>query len=989
MNSPDARPGAADALDSLSDYDVQFGGYDCLMPRRVRQVLLVASPYDAFIIAEDDRLTEIIFSEYLDLNLRFTPQVTRVADAAAALRKLAECPFDLVITMMRLGDMDYLSLAAKAKAIAPHVPVVLLTYSLSDLGRVKESPNIDRTYLWTGDIRILIAIFKQIEDRLNLDEDIRNAGIQVLLLVEDSVRYYSHYLPMIYTELLEQTRRLIAEGVNLSHKMLRIRARPKILLARTYEEAWDIYSRYRSHLLGVVTDIQFPREGKNDPEAGLRLISAIRKEIWDMPALLQSSDASLGARAAGIGACFIQKGSPTLREDVRVFMRDHLGFGDFVFRRPDNSIVGRVPDLPAMVDFLKTVPEESLVYHIKRNHFSRWVMARTEFELSHRIRPRQVSDFEDVEAVRQYLIETFKEFLQNRQAGVVVDFSRHYFRDDCPFVKIGGGSLGGKARGLAFLHSFLSRCKFPEEARGVRIRVPHSIVIGISVFEAFIEENNLRTFLASRPLDDELRGALLRARLPQQVFQDLETIISRVNYPLAVRSSSLLEDSQNQPSAGVYETYMLPNSHPDPAVRLEQLCQAIKMIYASTYLQKARTHLEAVTMTPEDERMGIVIQRLVGARHGSRFYPDISGVAQSYNYYPIAPAKAEEGIATIALGLGRMVVDGGRSMVFVPAHPTRAIQFSTAEDCLANSQREFVALDLKRNEFSPIQGCTGDLQMLDLGAAEADGVLASVGGVYSPDEQRLYEGVSRPGIRLVTFADILHNDGFPLAAILRWVTDFGAKAVGAPVEIEFAVDLAAREFNVLQIRPMASWSVEAEVGLDTVPAERIVCHSPRALGHGIIDSVRDVIYVKPESFDPSGTPVIARQIGELNAALRREGRRFALIGPGRWGSADHSLGIPVRWEEISAACLLVETNLEGFIVDPSFGSHFLHNVISLGIGYFTVRPHAHEGRIDWDWLAAQKPLQETRYVRHLRFDAPLEARIDGRTAEGALLKPAP
>ena len=973
---------------SLFDTEIQFGGFDKLMPYRIREILLVSSPYDSSSIAEDDRLTELIFSEYLDLRLHYAPRVTRAATAKEALEHIRKGRFDMILTMMRVGNMDIIDFAREVKKLSPKLPVILLAYNLLDVERLREEnfEGIDRVFLWLGDVKILLAIIKLIEDRMNLDHDLQVAGVQTILLIEDSVRFYSAYLPLIYSELMKQTSLLIAEGVNLSHKMLRMRARPKILMASTYEEAMDLYQRYRSNLLGLITDVQFPREGKLDPEAGIKFASMVKKDSWDMPVLLQSRDSAAAGRAREIGVSFLNKRSDALLSDLRQFILEYFGFGEFTFRSPSGEFLGRVADLHAMVSFLPKIPVESLAYHASRNHFSKWLMARTEFELAHLIRPVALADFKTPDDLRKYLIHTFEMSLHKSQSGVTVSFSPKYFTPDINFVKIGSGSLGGKARGLAFFNALTGKRGFTHRFEGARIAIPNSAVIATDHFDAFMEHNSLYSFIHLDVEDEALRDAFVHATLPERLRHDLEDFAQKVRYPVAVRSSSLMEDSQSQPFAGIYETYLLANNHPDSRFRFEQLCRAVKLVYASTFSREARAYLGTTPHLQDEEKMAVIIQRLVGRRYEDRFYPDFSGVAQSYNFYPLPPIKPEDGTVHVALGLGKTVVDGYRVLRFSPAHPQHLHQFSTLDDYFSSSQKDFLALDLSRPERSLGYDSSSNLARLGLDVAERDGTLEAVGSVYSPEDETVYDGISRPGPRLVTFAHVLKHDVFPLAELLKYVLDVGREAMGCHVEMEFAVDLSERVFYVLQMRPMTALENAVKVDIRGLDLESSVCHSSRALGHGLIDDLADIVYVKPAAFDPAQSREIAREIGDINNKLRAEGRSYILIGPGRWGSADPWLGIPVRWGQISAAKLIVETTLPDFIVDPSFGTHFLHNVTALGIGYFTINHLTGDGRIDWPWLASRKAVSESERLRHVRLAKPLDVRIDGRSGEGVVLE---
>lgn len=974
---------------TVADYNVQFSGFDNLMQFRIQKILLVSSPYDSAIIAEDDRLTEIIFSEYLDLRLRYAPKVVRADNGAEALELLRKEEFDLVLSMMRASTADTAAFALEVKRLRPDLPVVLLAYNLIDLEGLSPEYRAaaDDIFFWTGDAKILLSIIKLIEDRRNIDADIRAAGVQALLLIEDSVRFYSSYLPLIYTELMSQTQHLIGEAVNLSHRLLRMRARPKILFARNWEEAEEYYKKYRDNLLGLITDIQFPRGGAIDPRAGIEFARMAKANQPDLPVLLQSRNTEHAETARQIGAGFLNKSSKNKLLELRQFIKDNFGFGDFVFCMPDGAAVGSVRDLHSMVQFLKTAPAASVMYHAGRNHFSKWLMARTEFELAHMLRPVTIAQFRDGEELRDYLIATMSRFLRSVHRGVIVDYSPEYFDPRTPVTKIGSGSLGGKSRGLAFLNSLLVKPDFGRQFGGARITLPPMAAVGTDFFDQFLEENGLNAFVRSNPDDRSLANRFLESELPEELGKALRVYIEKTDYPFAVRSSSVMEDSQSQPFAGIYKTYILPNSHPDPALRLEALARAVKLVYASTFSQQARTYMGAFSNIQDEEKMGVILQRLVGRRHGGNFYPGFSGVAQSYNFYPLPPIKSEEGAVHVALGLGAMVAGGRQVLRFSPAHPDRLYQFANLKAFFAGSQREFMALDMTRPEFMPDFDSEANLSVLGLAQAEADGTLAPVASTYMPDNDALYEGVSRKGPRLVTFAPILKSDVFPLAPLASFLLDVGRQAMGCHVEMEFAVDLQAREFNLLQIRPLSMMHSSAKVTFDDAARERIVCDCPKTLGHGVIRDLTDIIYVRPEKFNPARTPQIAADIGQLNERLLAEKRRYLLVGPGRWGSSDPWLGVPVNWGQISGVRVIIEAALPDFAVEPSYGSHFFHNVISLGIGYFILNSEHGEGSVDWKWFDSLPAEFENERVRHVRLSKPLEIRIDSGTSRGIVLRP--
>ncbi|MFA6582807.1 MAG: PEP/pyruvate-binding domain-containing protein [Elusimicrobiaceae bacterium] len=971
----------------LFDSEVSFGGFDSLMPSRVLKILLVSSPYDSSVIAEDSRLTEIIFSEYLDLSLRWSPYVARVSTATEALEKIRGEEFDMVLTMLRVGNMDVMAFAGEVKKLKPDLPVVLLAYNLMDVAGVPNEPDspLDYVFLWNGDAKILIAIIKLIEDRRNADHDIAVAGVQVILVVEDSVRFYSAYLPLIYTEIMAQTQKLMAEGVNMMHKLLRMRARPKILFASSYDEAAALYQKYKDNMLGLISDVEFANAGKKDPEAGLKFTVMVKRDRADMPVLLQSSDERFAAEAVKLEAAFLNKGSSTMLEDLRHFIGENFGFGDFIFCLPDRTRIGQVSDLHSMLDFLKWAPESSLVYHAGNNHFSKWLMARTEFELAYQLRRRKSSEFKNAEELREYLVSTIDGFLNKAKKGVIVDFSPEYYDANVPFAKIGDGSLGGKGRGLAFFNSLMKKNNFSDSIPGVHMSVPKTVLVATDMFDWFMDHNRLHSYVAGNPDDARLIKTFLKADLHDKLKRDLRLIVERVGAPLIVRSSSVMEDSQTHPFAGIYETYMIPNNHSDADVRYEQLARAVKLVYASTYAKAARNYLGRTIQLQDEEKMAVIIQQITGRRHENVFYPSFSGVAQSYNYYPLPPIVAEDGNVNVAVGLGITVVDGRQSLRFSPNHPDRLYQFGNTKAYFSHSQREILALDLAQSDFMPDRDSNSNIVTLFLSDAERHGTLAPVVSTYSAENDRFYEGADREGVRVVTFAPILQSGTFPLTQIVKFLLQLGKEAMGCEVEMEFAVDLPSRNFSILQIRPMSGMNSSEQVPMNDFPPSRVICTSRKSLGHGCVRKIRDIVYVRPEAFDAANTQKIAEQISAINERMREEDRFYVLLGPGRWGSSDPWLGVPVHWSQISNVRLIVETSLPGFVIEPSYGSHFLHNVIALGIGYFIVN-HA-ENPIDWAWLDKQHSVDETPFVRHLHLRHPVDIRIDSRTGTGVLLHP--
>jgi len=991
-NRPVTNAGSSRAPDEpLATAEWRRGRFPKLMRFRIHEALLVSSPYDAFILEEDGLLTEKIEAEFSDLGLSYAPNITRVSTGEEALETLRGRHFDLAITLLRLGDMDLARFAAAAREIQPALPVVLLVANDWELARLTHRPrplNVDGVYVWYGDTKIFLAITKVIEDRLNAEHDTRAGDVGIIILIEDSVRFRSSLLPIIYTQLVRQTRAVMADGLNHMDRRLRQTARPKVLVAETYEQGWELYQRFQKYLLGVISDVSFPRHGEQDPQAGIAFLERVRREMPDLPVLLQSSDPSNAEAAHRLGARFLYKRSATLPEDVRNFMLENFGFGDFVFRLPDGREVARAADLRSMARVLREVPLESIEYHARHNHFSTWLRARTEFALARRMRPRRVSEFSDLEAIRRYLIRGIADALRQNRRGIVEEFSRERLDAGCTFARIGGGALGNKARGLAFVDALLARSNLDQEFPTVQVHVPRSVVIGTDIFDEFLDLNRLRLNELLTLDDPGLQQAFLTARLPDDVVRNLRAFLDAVHTPLAVRSSSLLEDSQYLPFAGVYATHMLPNNHPDPRVRLEHLMNAIKLVYASTYSSATRRYLEATPHRLDEEKMAVILQPIVGARHGEYHYPDFSGVARSYNYYPFGAMRPEDGVAGVALGLGQTVVEGGPVLRFCPTCPEVLPELGDPEEFLNHSQRTFYAVDLRAATAElDIAGdrCVVQLELED---AERHGTLDALGSVWSPDEQAFYDGIRRAGIRVVTFAHILKTGVFPLAPLLRRLLALGRAGMNSPVEMEFAVNLAARpaEFAILQLRPFAVRTDEDAVELDHLPREELLCESRHALGHGVIAPLHDIVYVRPAHFDPARTPDMARDIGQLNERLLAENRPYLLLGPGRWGSSLPWLGIPVQWAQICGARLIVETTLEDFVVEPSQGSHFFQNLTSFGVGYLTINPFSSAGFVDWEWLEAQPACCETRFVRHIRLTTPLEARLNGRLSRGVVLK---
>lgn len=986
-----------DSLFVEHGYGQRFQGFQNLMRLRIRDILLVSSLYDLYLFEEDGRLYELIRNEYQGLNLSHSPELTRVSSGKEAISLAQEeNRFDLIITTLHIEDMHPLNFAKLVKQSGLNIPIILLAHDNKELKYLLLNPEInvfDKVFIWQGDFRIIIAIIKFLEDRMNVEHDSKIVGVQNVIFIEDNVRYYSSLLPIIYTEMLKQSQRLISEGINLSHKFLRMRARPKILLCSTYEEAYDYYNKFKDLCLGIISDIDFPKGGKPNSKAGIEFAEEVKKEIPDIPILLMSNNSENRSDAHNVGASFLLKDSHTLIFDLRQFMNQYFSFGDFVFRLPDGTEVGRASDLKQLEEVLKVVPSESIKYHAERNHFSNWLKARTEFWLAHQLRPRKVSDYPSVEDLRKDLISSLHLYRMVRQRGIIADFNKDTFDPESSFARIGGGSLGGKARGLGFVNTLINDYNVRDQFEGVNIYVPPAVVLGTDVFDQFLEENNLKEFALNCNDDKEITKRFIEAeKFPEDILANLAAFLQLVHTPLAVRSSSLLEDSQYHPFAGVYETYMIPNNQNNPLIRLNDLLNTIKKVYASTFYQSAKNYIEVTSYRLEEEKMAVIIQKMVGSKHGNRFYPDISGVAKSYNFYPLPPQKPNDGIVSVALGLGKWVVDGGQTIRFCPKYPKDLMQFYSAKAAINMTQRKFYAL--KMDELERFIDITHDtlLETFDLDVAESDGTLKYVGGTYSAQNDIIYDGLSREGVRLVTFGQILKNKTFPLAEIIELLLDMGTWGMGTPVEIEFAVNLNPlsankKEFGLLQMRPLVIHQEVQEFDINSVEKSKLICSSSKVLGNGIIDDIYDIVIVDKNKFERSKSREIALEVAYFNKILLQEQRPYLLIGVGRWGSLDPWLGIPVTWDQIAGAKVIVETNFKDLSVEPSQGSHFFQNLTSFMIGYFNVNDLKDDYFIDWEWLLSRSSVEEKNFTKLLRFEKPITVKMNGHQSKGIILKP--
>jgi len=971
-------------------------GISLLMQNRIQQILLVSSPYDRYILEEEGLLYQRVSHEYAYFHLTHSPVITQVPTGEDAIEMVKKRPFDLVITQLRIGTLNAFSMGRIIKGIRPDLPVVMLTSEtgrLSWLRKKRDTSGIDKIFYWHGDAKLFLVIIKSIEDELNADHDLRVGQVRLIILAEDSPHFYSHYLPTIYTEIMEQTRLLISQEVSEEEKYHRMSTRPKIMLAETYEDALDLYQRYRDNVLGIISDLRFPRGGELDPKAGTAFAGFVKKDNPGIPILIQSREPDGARLAADVCASYAAKNSPRLLQELRRFVLDYFGFGDFIFNNPrTRQAIARAKDLPQMEEILRTIPPASLEYHSKHNHFSNWLFARGEFDLAARLRPKQVDDFDGLDDLRADLIQELASAREKKQRGMIVDFSEKDFDFTHKFVRFGSGSIGGKARGIIFVGRLLNDLAIEKQFPDAKVSVPKTAVIGTDVFDRYLESTGLYEFAVSCDDDDEIARRFLEAPLHPALLEDLRSFLRRVDYPLAVRSSSLSEDSQSQPFAGLYATYMLPNNHPDLEERLSQLSQAIRLIYASTYFQDPKAYLEANALAIEGEKMGVILQEMVGHRHGDYFYPDIAGVAQSYNFFPVSYMKPEEGVAQVVLGLGTLAVQGGRALRFSPRYPGIKPQLSSVRDILSRSQRSFYALDLTSSQRPLSSNEKENLALLDLATAETHGTLDKVGGVYSLEDDMIYEGLHHKGKRVVTFSRLLQGKSYPLAPVLSYLLEMGIQEMGGPVEIEFAVNFNSKSHEppqlfFLQIRPFISGVERDDVSMDNIPPERIAARTDQAMGHGVINHIKNIVYVRPDRFDISRTTRIAEEIGRINSRMVEEREGYLLIGLGRWGTVNPQLGVPVAYAQISHAKVIAEVSIDAYSIEPSQGTHFFHNIISNRIGYLSINAST-KGKdfLDWGWLDSLQAEEEGEFVRHLRLTEPIQVRIDGHTGLGVILK---
>ena len=983
----------------LNPEDLTFHetAFDRLMQKRIRSVLLLCSSYDSFVLEEDGRVDEQIFNEYVSLHLRNAPSIVQADTSEKAFEILKTNRIDLVISMLSIRDADPFSLAKEIKLWYPYIPIVMLTpfsREVSQRLRHEDMSAIDSVFCWLGNGDLLVAIIKLIEDRMNAPHDIEEIGVQCILLVEDSVRYTSSYLPVLYKLILKQSRQFMREALNEHQKMLRMRGRPKILHATTYNEAVTLYHRYKNNLLGVISDVTFKKEGAPDTivNAGFDLCRLIRTEDPNMPVLLQSSDMENARHAAELQVGFIHKYAQNLSSELSDYINYHFGFGDFIFRDIETQDeIARAIDLKSLREQLWNIPDDVVLYHASRNHISKWFNARGLFSIASIFKTLRIEDFNDMHALRAYIDEAMNLYMVNKGRGIISQFDRNSFNEFMSFSRAGHGAIGGKARGLAFMDTVIKKEKIYNKYPGVMIDIPRTVVIGADIFEEYIESNHLYPIAISGAPDKDILQAFLAARLPLRLKEDLVSFATLVKTPIAVRSSSKLEDSHYQPFAGIYSTYMLPNSS-DPAVTVLNIVRAIKAIYASVFYSSSKSYIAATSNMIDEEKMSVILQEICGTCYGNRFYPTISGVARSVNFYPIAPETTEDGVANIALGLGKYVVEGGAGIRFSPRHPDRVLQLSTIRMALNETQKHFYALDLSNEEFIPDVDAGSNILKLPVSTAERDKTTRFVASTYDADSGIIRDGIIHEGKRIITFSKILQHKSFPLSEILNDLLKIGQSELNAPVEIEFAVNLDVlpgnpRTFDFLQIRPIVS-EQRSNIDVEHIPADNILIRSEWALGNGEINHIHDVVYVKTAGYNPVNNPNIALSVEKMNVAMAADKRNYILCGPGRWGSSDPWLGIPVKWQQISEVRLIVESGLHNYRIDSSQGTHFFQNLTSFHIGYFTVNAYLRDGGVfDTAFFAALPAVYEDRFIRHVRCASPLQILIDGKRMKGVVLKP--
>ncbi len=965
-----------------------------LMTHRIFNVLIVANPYDAFMLEDDGRVDEKIFDEYMQLGMRYPPSFTQVCTTEEARHVLSTTAIDLVICMPGNADNDAFSVARDIKAHFPQLPCVVLTPFSHGITRRIQNEDMsifDYIFCWLGDTNLILSIIKLIEDKMNIEHDVQEAGVQMILLVEDGIRFYSSVLPNLYSYILLQSQHFSTEALNPHAASQRKRGRPKVVLARTYEEALAFYEKYSDNTQGIISDVRFPKDGVKDPEAGFKLLREIRRRDEFVPLILQSAESENEAKAREEGFLYVDKNSKKMNIDLRNILAEHMGFGDFIFRDPvSKQEIKRVRNLKELQDNVFNIPEDSMLYHISRNHVSRWLCARAIFPVSQFLKQVTWHKLKNVQAHRQIIFDAIVKYRKMKNTGVVAVFDRGKYDRYAHFARIGEGSLGGKGRGLAFLDNIVKRHPELNSFDNATVSIPKTVVLCTDIFDKFMDANNLYQVALSDASDEEILQHFLRAQLPDALIADFFTFFEATKCPIAVRSSSLLEDAHYQPFAGIYSTYMIPFLS-DKYEMLRMLACAIKGVYASVFYRDSKAYMTATSNVIDSEKMAVILQEVVGNTYGTHFYPNISGVLRSLNYYPIGDEKAEDGIASLALGLGKYIVDGGQTLRVSPYHPHQVLQTSEMETALRETQTKFYALDMTNvsSDFKVDDGF--NILKLRVKEADKDNSLHHIASTYDPYDQMIRDGIYEGGRKVISFAGVLQQGVFPFPELMQMAMRFGAEGMHRPVEIEFACTITGNsmlDFHLLQIRPIVDSKQMLETDLSTITDDECLLRSHMSLGHGISEEVADVVYVKTDDhFTAINNPTIAMEIEKINRRFLDEGKGFVLVGPGRWGSSDYWLGIPVKWPHISAVKLIVEAGLKNYRIDPSQGTHFFQNLTSFGVGYFTVNTYNGEGVWRKELLDAMPAVEETKYVRHVRFSHPLKIMMDGKKQEGVVLLP--
>ena len=970
-----------------------ISGADDLFKFRVTEIMLISTEYDAYVLEEDGQLAEKIYHQFSDLSLPYIPRIHWVASSEEAFETLKKIPIHLVISMSRANDMSSFDFERAIHEVYPEIPIVMLSYERLTpdvIGRIRENACINRVFHWSGDNKVLLAIIKYVEDQQNFAADSK-LGVQAILLVEDSPVYYSQILPIIYTEILSQTRYLVLHAMNVKHGLLRVRLRPKILLAETYEEAMKIIESYRYNLLGIISDVRFPKGGFLNKVAGFELAQQVKGMINDLPFLLQSEDEENEKIALVRKIDFLSKTSPSLLHNLRSYILESYGFGPFVFKYPDGRVIEEANDITTLEKIVRDLPEESLQYHAANNDFSRWFRARAEFEVAEKLRFLDAAKIDSSSDMRNYILGVLTAYFKKYQTGSILSFEGLAKKDmENAFIKLGKGSLGGKARGVAFMNAMISKAHMADKYEDMKVKVPRSFVVGSEVFEKFIEQNDLYSFISHGPSEAEIAKKFVESELPEEIQDNLRVLTLYIKCPLAVRSSSILEDSRILPFAGIYKTYVVPNSNDNNEVCFKQLSDAVKLVYASVFYEAPVRYAQNADIRIEEEKMAVLIQELVGEYYGEHFYPAISGVAQSYNFYPYYPIKPEDGTVSLALGFGKTIVEGERTFRFSPVYPKLNPLVSSPQEQMSKAQNLFYSVNLKKTANLTLQADEDYVyEKMPVSQAYKDGALEYIGSTYSAENDCIYDNVNHTGLKLITFAPILKYDRLPLTKIIQDLMLMGKKAFGSDVEIEFAINIPKdknkpAEFNFLQIRPIVIGKEAHQVNLEETTDTW--CCSKQTIGNGYYDDIKDIIYVDPENFDLKESMQIAREIGTLNKILAQEGRRCILIGFGRIGTADRWLGIPLTWEQMSQSLIIVEVERRELRPEPSLGSHFFHNLTATGMGYFHVPFAGDHGTIDWQWLISQPVLQQTKYVKLIRREEAFKVKIDGRNFQGVIYK---